>query len=453
MIQHGTIVNVEVETLGAELSAAALTTDAVLNLRNTIDFTDLGGRVQLGSTDPVFATFHTYSEDAVDDEALTLTLDAPVGVAYPVNTFVYVSPAPVVRYWAYVQVDGDDDEVIIAEISRPLVAMIEQGIRDIEDQESSAILEERDGTWTVIDILGLEPVVVGAAIYVPNLDDPDFSVDNEGHLVAKSVEIEPKNDNSVPLIITDTLGTGTDWTRWLDSGGAKRLWVDNGGNLLTDGLIGWQDDSSTVAGVALSDGPISPSGAVEWSSGSGPFDVSLWRSGASELTLSEPDSVSPVDLVFEGGALLGVSRISLGDTAGANRDTRLRRSGTKELTLDDTTSGPADFKLVGGGFLGGNKITFADTGGANLDARIRRTGTKEITYDDASGGAADLIMSGFLRLAGSGFLEIAAAAAPAAPAPGRLRFYVVFDGSSHPQFRIRNSAGTSVPMTTFADGA
>jgi hypothetical protein len=210
VIETGTIVEVEVETKGSELSADVAVGATVLHVRSTIDFSDLGGSVTLG------VETITYAEDAVDDDALTVTLDTPLVSGYTESEFVYVAPAPIVTYWAHVQLDQESDEVILAELSRPLAAMIVQGNRDDDEQESAAVLEERDGDWIVVDVLGLKPTLVGAAIYVPDLETPQFQVDEAGHMIANSVEIQSQDDVSIPLSIFDRDGTSTPWTVWMD---------------------------------------------------------------------------------------------------------------------------------------------------------------------------------------------------------------------------------------------
>lgn len=332
MIENGTIVNVEVETLGSELSAAIGLSDTVLHLRSTVDFSDLGGIVQVGSTT---AFSISYSPNAVDDEALTLTLDTAVGIIFPEGTFVYVSPAPIQRYWAHAQIDGDDDDVILAELSRPLAMSLARGARDPADMESSAILEERDGTWTVIDVLGIPLTLVGSAIYVPDIDNPNFSVDGDGDLVARSAVFMSKDNSSIPLIIQDDLDTGKDWTQWKDDGGTIRLWVDTSGNLYAESWIGWKDQrTDSVPAVAFMDGPINPTGAVGWSSGSAGPDVKLWRSDPSELTLSD-EAMAAADFRFIDGAGLFVGS-----------DVRLRRSGLITLNVDDGTGAAAVLRIT-----------------------------------------------------------------------------------------------------------
>lgn len=175
MIQTGTIVNIEVETLGAELSAAVSLGASVLPLRSTVDFTDLGGTLMIGTE------VHTFSADSVDDEALTVTIDDTLAAGYSADEFVYVAPAPIVRYWAHVQIDQESDEVILAEAPRALVLMLETGLRDVDDQETAAVIEERDGTWTLIDVLGLEPAIVGSSIDVPGIGETGFHVDSAGN--------------------------------------------------------------------------------------------------------------------------------------------------------------------------------------------------------------------------------------------------------------------------------
>lgn len=385
MIQHGTIINVEVETLGAELSVATLTTDTVLHLRSTVDFTDLGGTVQVSETG--FGI--TYSPNAVDDDALTLTLDAPIGIAYPADTFVYVYPAPIERYWAHVQVDGDDDDVILAELERSLAMSLARGARDPADMESSAILEERDGTWTVIDVLGVPLALVGPAIYVPDIDNPAFTVDENGFLTARTATFSPKDNTSVGLTVIDDQASTADLQQWRVFGVTDPIArITNDGEVDTDIYFRVMADMSDANGAVMLTTTglyIGPGGAT--------FPVDGFRRSANhEFTIDQSDGF---------GFSLGTADLKLKDGAGLwpGSDVRMRRSGLITLNVDDGASGPAVLRVT--------NLFDIDTRGTALTD----------------------------------------------PPAGRLRLYVTNDGGGHPQLRVRNNLGTLQTLTTLPDGA
>lgn len=234
-------------------------------------------------------------------------------------------------------------------------------------------------------------------------------LDNTGGALFRTVRIAPENAMAKPLVI---------------QGGDAIM------GLTSAALTEWQDETAAVR-------------------------TRIGRLGDLETvrTLGVFSAIGDAQPVYGITGLGGL----VGGAGGASApDIRIRRTAAGQVTIDGGIGASADLVLVGGGFIGGNKVTFGDAAGANQDTRIRRTGTKEMTLDDAAGGAADFIMSGFLRLAANGFLEIAAAgSAPAAPAAGRLRIYVTNDASSHPQLRVKNSAGTvkNATQTDFTDGA
>jgi hypothetical protein len=310
-----------------------------------------------------------------------------------------------------VQIDGDDDEAILAEVSRPMALQLNQGVRDITEQETAAILDETDGTWTLRDVLGLEPSVIGTSIYVPDPEDPNFAVDENGILTAAGVTIYPASGSNIPLIIKDTLGVGGDWTQWQDSGGIVIARITRLGAFRTSGdILSQSQIGINAVGTALPttnlrlDNGVGATGALVFAPANGTADFALYRSGSLQATFGQVLGSTAFDLIVQGNVHAWYA------------------------------------------------YYFGGSGGAE-DTRIRRSNAKELSIEDAGGGAADLVITGKLTIIGNYWDFVTNASPPAAPNPGRLRFYVTNDGSNHPQFRVRNSAGSVNTMTTFTDGA
>jgi hypothetical protein len=92
--------------------------------------------------------------------------------------------------------------------------------------------------------------------------------------------------------------------------------------------------------------------------------------------------------------------------------------------------------------LGGNadaSLEFGN-GSSSRDVRLRRSAASVLRFEDPTATGVGI--------------EIATkATAPGNPPAGALRHYVTNDGSGHPQWRIKNSAGTVQTVTSFTDGA
>jgi hypothetical protein len=143
----GHVVAVQESFLGSELAADAALGATSIEVADTFDFDERGGKVLLGDFDVV-----NYS--SVDDATGILQTDAlPRG--WPAETKVLLFPRALERYAEVILDDSDDTEVVLARVPHGLLHLIPEGVRDPAAGDGESVQVEWDGLeWRVTDVLG-----------------------------------------------------------------------------------------------------------------------------------------------------------------------------------------------------------------------------------------------------------------------------------------------------------
>ena len=159
---YGRVQAVEEEMAGSQVTTDATTSDSLLFVGSTVDFSEEGGGALLvledGTTQPV-----TYL--GVDDVAQTVILSALLPVAVPADSELRLDP-PSVERWAKVVVD-EDGEAISARVPHGLFDKLREGIRPDDDSMESVSLDLVADEYVVRDVLGQEPSTDAAFTPIP----------------------------------------------------------------------------------------------------------------------------------------------------------------------------------------------------------------------------------------------------------------------------------------------
>jgi hypothetical protein len=145
----GTVLEVSSAPVGDVLAAAALAGATTLFIDDTSDFDPAeGGYLLIGA--------QVVQYTAVDDDAETITLAAPLAVNADVDDPVYVWDvglnAIAKEYRALVAVPGAlaNDDALDAVIAQSLGALFQEGIRDPGTGET-VVLEQQGTDWVIVD--------------------------------------------------------------------------------------------------------------------------------------------------------------------------------------------------------------------------------------------------------------------------------------------------------------
>jgi hypothetical protein len=193
----GSIIEVSTVPLGDTLVGDHAAGVTVLTVNAIVDFEGAGSVMIVDdSTDP--GTEHVLGIVSIDTEAQTITLDGPTPVALLDDAFVAVVPAGEEKQ-AQVLVDGSD-EAITCRVPHGLYGYLADGIRDPGAEESVEIADD-GGEWSVVDVLGVTPVLDGGTI------DPG------------TLEPAPNSDGVAPAdptVVTFVGGIGSVFFRWTE---------------------------------------------------------------------------------------------------------------------------------------------------------------------------------------------------------------------------------------------
>jgi len=348
MIHQGRIVAVQIERLGSELTTALTGGETSIAVASTDDFHEDGGQVSFTTG----AEVDTY--DAVDDDALTLSIPGGVTNAYAVGDRVDVFPIAE-RVWAYVQIGAEDDDPVIAEVPYSLRALVPTGVRE-EDDVLSAVIEDRGGAWVVTDITGprqpsLEVDEIVATTLVRSLYDlqaEGFSVVSRDGTVAgisvgynypiigiKTFPSDPvgagigfTTDSGVLFAYEDVAGSHFARPYWADEDGFLML-LGRGKTLSPSALTGNRNDYDPGIGAADTF-RIDPNGASRTITG-----IVEGRPGE-YITLLNIGSTAGETLIFshQDAASTAVNRIICPGFVNLTVD----RGGGVQFYYDDTTN-------------------------------------------------------------------------------------------------------------------
>lgn len=321
-VEHGTITAVEEDPLGDELAKDYAAGAGVIEVRNLADFPEFGGSLTLPG--------ETIAYDQADWDASTILLSAPTALDHSAEDPVLLDP-PVKRYVAHVHIDDVAGEVVLADLSHALKMYLPLGTRDVDAGESVVISNET-GTWSVIDVLGVLPVLIGGAIFVPDEDGPVFSVDTDGHLTARTARVHPKDATAVALTVYDDVGTDQNLIEIYVNGDILTSWVTNGGAFASSGarFAYYADPSDAEPKARFGETDATKAGLQLGPGGFTLADTNLYRNSAGVLkTDGQLRAVDGVETIYISGA--GKTNAADGDFVAVPGD------GTTAVVMNSTT--------------------------------------------------------------------------------------------------------------------
>lgn len=181
--EQGVVQNVLVRRIGDVLAVDAAIGATTLTLVDAADFNEDGGQL---SVDGELLTY-----DSCDDETGIVTLSTVPTVAHTNGTEVFVEPASYEKT-AVVSVSADE-EPIEANVPYALWDRLPEGVRaDVAEQ---VLLDEREDSFELVDVLGTEPVIEGSFVDTSTI----------GALPASAFASMP---NIAPDVLTDGTYTG-----------------------------------------------------------------------------------------------------------------------------------------------------------------------------------------------------------------------------------------------------
>lgn len=141
----GLVVAATSTPIGSATVADQAAGDTVLVLDDTVDFSTTGGQFTVGDGETPIAYV------AMDDEASTLTLEAPLVDSIDAETDILVYP-PRIDYTAFVLIDESSDP-IPASVPWHLQDALPSGVREEEDREQVRLMQDGDWSWAVFDLV------------------------------------------------------------------------------------------------------------------------------------------------------------------------------------------------------------------------------------------------------------------------------------------------------------
>jgi len=201
----GKVSDVQIETLGSELTTDSLTGALILEVESTSDFADGGGLLSFVSNQPNNSdVVITMAYDLVDDELSTIHLTQPLPEDVLTETRIDVYP-PATRAVASVVTDTtENEEAVWAHIDASLRPQLEEGVRELDTAEA-VLLEEYGESFRIIDILGTSTLISGE------------SIEPGGITVPGGTDGQPPGSSPQPTIIG---GPGYLYIRWIGTGNA-----------------------------------------------------------------------------------------------------------------------------------------------------------------------------------------------------------------------------------------
>lgn len=191
-MKQGQILEVSITPLGGELVSDFASGGTVLYMSDIADFAEDGGYLY------VEEEVHVYVSS--DDEANTVTLASPLAMTLPAETQIHVYPLAGEK-WALVELE-QDEEAISALVPHALYDQLDDGVRNVEDQEIVNVKME-DGDWVIVNILAQEPL--RDQELVDQVDDIDTILDdlNENILPQLQQDLATLNDVTLPALQDD----------------------------------------------------------------------------------------------------------------------------------------------------------------------------------------------------------------------------------------------------------
>jgi len=191
---QGTILDVTTQVAGVTLEAdTAMGATTLVVSRPEVLPTPTGSLEILVTGDIL-----EYSE--VNIETAEVTLATPLPLDLEIADILLVSPR-IIEKWALVELQADDDAVL-ALVPHALWDRLDEGVRDPEAQEY-AIVDQREGDWVILDIIGTTPTVSGVYIDPATIPVPETvagaieAIDNLAAEVAANTGAIAQNTDAV----------------------------------------------------------------------------------------------------------------------------------------------------------------------------------------------------------------------------------------------------------------
>lgn len=168
-VQQGYIIEVDFDPLGSTTTVDHAIGAAVISVEDAVDFDEEGGLVRIDD--------NLYYYDAVDQDLDTITLVTPLVTAPLEGELVQVwDPAfdvPATELFALVALPSDqsDDDPIKADVNHSLSPLLTVGPRNGRG-EAVTIARTGEMSWSVTDVAGLQPLIVGGYVNADGLPEP-----------------------------------------------------------------------------------------------------------------------------------------------------------------------------------------------------------------------------------------------------------------------------------------
>src|SRR5699024_11007657 len=177
--EYGRVYSVETRWAGANVDGDHPAGSTTLNVLLGWDFDEDGGECEVDEATLSYSSaVFPDPADEDDDEPIVLHLAAPLPDAVDDGAFVKVLPGGADKV-ATVEVTGQG-EPVSAVVDHALFDRLADGIRgDAYEAETVQLVQDDFGSWRVINVVGLEPVVDGGFID-PGTMPPAASVEPPG---------------------------------------------------------------------------------------------------------------------------------------------------------------------------------------------------------------------------------------------------------------------------------
>lgn len=264
MIETGKITNVWYSPLGSELVLDAAAGQATLVVDDAYDFNATGGTLRLTTVDDVTVDLIYTSADVDND---TITLSANLADLWPLGTQVAVLPLGQQKKAQVDLSDGDEGPIAIVPLS--LDALLDDGIREPDEQEA-VLVSDDSGRWEIMSVDDQQATVMGSSVSGEGLpvagptEPPPISpalkvTGTTNSLVIEALDEMPAG-TTINYYVSETSGFVPDSTTLVSSTPSQVAVI----NTLSDGTLLVPDTTYYVVAVASNVlGSALPSAEVE----------------------------------------------------------------------------------------------------------------------------------------------------------------------------------------------
>lgn len=192
--QTGRVVAVEEYVVGSVAVADALAGAATITVADPGAFEEAGGMVRIVTDTADLVLSYT----DVDDDTGVMTLGDVLPDDVAEDNPVRAEPRAIERT-AYVALEDSTGPPVLAAVPHALRLLVAEGVREPDLAEAVLLHEHTPGSWTVTDVLGIEPTVSLGP-------DPMIRPNGPPRIVAQRIPASPLNITSS----TDTVAVFTE---------------------------------------------------------------------------------------------------------------------------------------------------------------------------------------------------------------------------------------------------